>query len=90
MYVTKIEISGFRSPGPEGLRIGAVTLDAGQTRMQIPLSVPARFHPDNARHRLLLMAHALRQARRLPEFRKRGTMRFAPGLLPAELDRICA
>lgn len=90
MYVTRIEIAGFKAPAGEGPHSGTVTLEAEGQRMLIPLSLEKRVRPEEGRHRLLLIAHALRRARRLPEFRKRGAMRFAPGLLPEELRGICA
>lgn len=90
MYVTRIEIAGFKAPAREGLYQGTVTLEADGQRMLIPLALAKPVRPDLGRHRLLLIAHALRRARRLPEYRKRGAMRFAPGLLPEELRGICA
>ncbi|CUH79943.1 hypothetical protein [Tropicibacter naphthalenivorans] len=85
MYVTKIEFEGFRPGAPLGAHNGAVTLIFGDTRMQIPLTVPRQIEIEESRARLRLLAEALRKARRIPGFQ--GKMRFAPGVLPPELRR---
>lgn len=90
MYITRIEIEGFGPPGPDGHRHGTVTLEADGSRVQIPLSLPGRYGELGPRHRMLLLAQALNRTRRLPEFRDRGTLRFAPGVLPERLRRLSA
>ncbi len=85
MYVEEIEIAGFRDTPPEGPSQGAVVLVGQDKRIQIPLTL--HRHIEVAQHRRILLAEALRQARRVPEFRKKGALRFAPGLLPPELRR---
>ncbi|WP_425074248.1 hypothetical protein [Sagittula sp. S175] len=86
MYVTRIEFAGFK-PTPNGPFSGSVVLVSEDTRMQIPLTMPRRVEVQHSRHRLLLLAEALRKARRIPDYRQRGRLRFAPGVLPPELRR---
>ncbi|KUF10440.1 hypothetical protein AVJ23_11145 [Pseudoponticoccus marisrubri] len=83
MYVRKIEIAGFEG----GARAGAVTLVAGRLRVQIPLTLPRQVEIVETRHRLMVLAQALRQARRVPDLGGGGRLRFAPGVLPAELRK---
>jgi hypothetical protein len=90
MYVTAIRIEGFADPGPDGLRHGAVALEAGGARMLIPLSLPLGPGALRPRHRRLLLALALSRARRQPDLRAPGRLRFAPGLLPPRLRHLCA
>lgn len=81
MYITEIEFTGFDGD----LCTGSVTLVAGDTRMQIPLTLERRQEMDETRTRLLLLAAAIAQARRVPDYR--GKLKFAPGVLPPELTR---
>lgn len=90
MYITRIEIEGFGAVGADGQRHGSVTLEADGSRVQVPLSLPAGYGAIGARQRMLLLAQALSRTRRLPEFRDRGSLRFAPGLLPDRLRRLSA
>jgi hypothetical protein len=89
MYIKRIELAGFSAPSPDGGTDGAVVLitDAGE-RMQIPLTLPHRLEMQRSRHRLLVLAEALKKARRVPSLRAPGKLRFAPGLLPPELRRM--
>ena len=86
MYVTSIEFAGFL-PTQSGPFSGSVVLVSDGARMQIPLTVPRRVEVQQSRHRLLLLAEALRKARRVPDYKDRGQLRFAPGVLPPELRR---
>lgn len=90
MHITRIEIEGFGKAGPDGLRHGSVALEADGNRVQIPLSLPDGYGALGPRHRMLLLAQALNRIRRLPEFRSRGSLTFAPGLLPDRLRRLSA
>ena len=87
MYVTGIEIAGFRRRSTDGRIDGSVVLVGDGTRMQIPLTLNRRVELRAQKDRLLLLARALRELRRVPEYRDTGALRFAPGLLPAELAR---
>ena len=87
MYVTGIEYAGFQPGSEDGPTTGSVVLVCDDTRVQIPLTVSRRIEMAHSRHRLLLLAEAIRQARRVPDYRGQGRLRFAPGLLPAELRR---
>lgn len=86
MHITSIEFAGF-STTQSGASSGSVVLVSDDARMQIPLTLQRRVEVAHSRHRLLLLAEALRQARRIPEYRRRGTLTFAPGVLPPELRR---
>lgn len=90
MYITGIEIEGFGQIAPDGQRHGSVSLEAEGCRLQIPLSLPGSPGELAPRHRILLLAMALSHARRLPELRDSGALRFAPGLLPDRLRRLSA
>ncbi len=89
MYIKSIELAGFSGPSASGVTNGAVVLitDEGE-RVQIPLTLPHRLEMQRSRHRLLVLAEALKQARRVPSLRAPGKLRFAPGLLPRELRRM--
>jgi hypothetical protein len=87
MYVERIELAGF-DDGPVGQpNQGIVVLVGDGQRLQIPLTLPRRIEMTESRQRLLLLAAALREVRRLPHYRRRGRLRFAPGILPPELRR---
>lgn len=87
MYVTGIEIAGFRRRSEDGTLTGSVVLIAKDRRVQIPLTLERRVELEKSRERLLLLARALRQARRVPDLRLKGALRFAPGVLPGEFRR---
>jgi hypothetical protein len=87
MHIEKIEFSGFNSPPSDDISAGAVTFVTDGTRLQIPLTMPRRIEMGKSRDRLLVLAEALKTARLLPEYRKKGELRFAPGVLPQELRR---
>ncbi|MFW2589723.1 hypothetical protein [Sagittula sp. SSi028] len=87
MYVTHIEFKGFKTCIATQATQGSVILIANERRVVIPLTLPHRRALDNRRQRLLVLAHALYMARKLPQLRRRGALRFAPGLLPQELTR---
>ena len=90
MHVRRIEISGFREDLPGGSGSGCVALIADGQRLQVPLTLPRKVEILKSRHRLRLLALALKRARRMPEYLDGEEMTFAPGLLPyglTQLDR---
>ncbi|WP_425101624.1 hypothetical protein [Tropicibacter sp. S64] len=82
MYIKRVEFSGFRADLPGGSGSGCVALITDSTRVQIPLTVPHAVEVLKSRHRLRLLALALKQARRMPEYLNGEEIRFAPGILP--------
>lgn len=85
MYVEQIDYEGFDDTGTNGVIHGTVAFVSKGRRLAIALTVPRQMEIQDSRHRLLLMAKAIRQARRMPEFREGSRLRFAPGLLPREI-----
>lgn len=85
MMITKVEYDGFCDDTPGGALQGSISLIGGGTRINVPLTLPRRVEIAKSRHRLLLLAEALRQTRRMPEYRTRGAIRLAPELLPSSL-----
>ncbi len=83
MMITDVEFSGFRSDTPDGATHGSISLIAGDTRINVPLTLPRRVEIGKSQHRLLLLAEALRQTRHMPEYRAKGALRLAPNLLPS-------
>ncbi|WGW04156.1 hypothetical protein [Tropicibacter oceani] len=88
MYVKSIEFSGFDDTAPEGPSRGAVLLVNDTTRIQIPLTVPRHVEVLKSRHRLRLLAMALKRARQMPEYLEGDEIHFAPGLLPHGLTSV--
>ncbi len=88
MYIKRIELSGFKDDQTDGALSGSVSLVTDHRRIQIPLTVPSKFEMLNQRHRLRLLAMALKRARRMPEHRSGETIQFAPGLLPFGLTEV--
>ena len=82
MIITDVEYIGFNDSGPSGASQGAIALISHGVRINIPLTLPRRVEIGKSKHRLLLLAEALRQTRHMPEYRTKGTIRFAPGILP--------
>lgn len=85
MYIKGIEFAGFKDLAAKGGYDGAVTLIADGTRIQIPLTLEHKAHLQQSKHRLHVLAKALQKAQRLPDCR--GTLRFAPGVLPKRLRK---
>ncbi|MGH1412239.1 MAG: hypothetical protein ACRBB0_02025 [Pelagimonas sp.] len=85
MIITDVEYSGFRHDGPNGVTSGSISLICGDTRINVPLTLPRRVEISKSKHRLLLLAEALRQTRHMPEYRAKGAIRLAPGILPPTL-----
>ncbi|SMX26664.1 hypothetical protein TRP8649_00749 [Pelagimonas phthalicica] len=83
MIISKVEYTGFRDIGPGGCMRGSVSLVAGETRINVPLTLPRKVEIDKSQHRLLLLAEALRQTRRMPEYRRKGSLKLAPELMKA-------
>ncbi|MFZ7092990.1 hypothetical protein [Primorskyibacter sp. 2E233] len=88
MYVTSIEISGFHDAAHGGAHHGAVSLVTDGRRLQIPLTVPRRVEVLKSRHRLRLLAMALKRARQMPEYLEGEEILFAPGILPYGLTQV--
>lgn len=85
MMINKVEYSGFRDDAPGGAHQGSISLVSDATRINVPLTLPRRVEISKNRHRLLLLAEALRQARHMPEYRKKGAICLAPGILPPSI-----
>ncbi|PYG29456.1 hypothetical protein [Pelagimonas varians] len=86
MMITKVEYDGFCDDAPGGAMQGSIALIAGDTRINVSLTLPRRIEITQSRHRLLLLAEALRQTRHMPEYRSKGAIRLAPGFLPHGLS----
>lgn len=82
MMITKVEYDGFCDDAPNGAMHGSISLISGDTRINVPLTLPRRVEIGQNRHRLLLLAEALRQTRHMPEYRTKGALSLAPGILP--------
>ncbi|MFY0624477.1 MAG: hypothetical protein JXQ89_22600 [Pelagimonas sp.] len=82
MRVTQVRYAGFRDDTPDGPTSGAVTLVGEDSSIQLQITLPRRIEILNSQHRLLLLAEALKQARRMPEYRSRGALRLSECFLP--------
>ncbi|MDJ0821781.1 MAG: hypothetical protein QNJ09_08235 [Paracoccaceae bacterium] len=88
MYVKKIEMAGFRRPAPDGTLRGTIAFVAADQRVNVDLNIPHDLPPRDRSTRLQLLSEALRQLRRMPEFRNRSAaLSFAPGLLPRSMQK---
>ena len=88
MYIKRVQITGFRDDAPEGARSGSVALVCDDRCVHIPLTTPRRVEILKSRHRLRLLAMALKRARAMPEYHEGDEIRFAPGILPFGLTEV--
>ncbi len=88
MFVKQIEVAGFRRRAPDGTLSGTIAFVASDRRVNVDLNVPHDAQARDRSNRLRLLAEALRQLRKMPEFRScAGALDFAPGLLPRSLHK---
>ena len=81
MYITRIDIAGLEAaPSAEGIRAHvAITSNKGRILVDCTL---AEAQPDAPKCTMALMHEAIRQLRRMPEYRNgRHQIRLADGLL---------
>ena len=82
MHVERFEIHGFDGPEPEGMQPGTVSLIALNGRIEVALTAPPRVSPWKTGRNRRILARALEQVLRLPEFRSgQSALSVAPGLL---------
>ena len=83
MYVSGIELEGFGDRRGDAPSRGVVALLSDGARVCVALEWPGGGCPETMYRRLL--SEAIRQVRRMPEFRRSAPPRFAPGVLPEGL-----
>lgn len=83
MFVSGIEFEGFAETRGDAPARGVVTLLSDHARICIALDWAGGACPTGMYRDLLI--EAVRQIRRMPEFRRSAPPRFAPGLLPEDI-----
>ena len=79
MYITQIEVSQMQNASGQGRVSGFVSIDSDEGHVQMHCAV-SDTAPSMRRDALI--AEALRQLRRMPEFRTgRRDLSFAPGIM---------
>ena len=83
MHIKTIDYTGFDGPEPEGQKKGTVSLIAEDGRIMLAFSAPPRVSPWKMAMRRRILAKAVSQAMRMPEFRSgEKRLSFETGLLP--------
>lgn len=86
MHVTGIEIDGFDLSHAGGPASGCIAFVNAKTRLSIAITLPAGAIPHPAILRRRAVDEAIRQVRRLPEYRAgHGCLSFAPSLMAPTL-----
>jgi hypothetical protein len=80
MYVTEIEINEIPNSGETR---GSVSFCSYERQIQVMCEIKEEGLQDKVKRRLAFIREALRQVRRMPEYRNgRSQIDFEPGLLP--------